>query len=311
MTETPAGQHTRLSTVALALVGILVLHRLWQDGCDFAALAVDRANPLGGLALALLAYLAAHIFRFARFALLAGELRLSALLALYAVTTGASYAIPFKLGELFRIFWIGRSLGAVRKGVIIVWVERILDASIITLLYAVVRTLHPEISVPALSGTLMLIPLLIILSVLILKVMPENMHSLVLWTLRSYRGAEATKRLRWWTALHRFSQEASQMLAHQGLSLLMLSVCIWGLEVYSVQLMVSYLADGSSTVGAFLGKVTTIISPANASGSPPSPSLVYLGLAQGLLVGTIALAGTLVSLAWMVTRHGRPARTTS
>lgn len=292
----------------LGLAALLILFRMGQDSTALLRLTNETIS-ISSLALAAAAYAAAHIFRFARFALLAGNLRLSALLAIYAVSTGASYAIPFKLGELFRIYWIGRSLGGLRRGIIVVWVERIFDAGIIALLYVLIRLLRPGIDVPALSGSLILIPLLIILSVLMLKILPENIHNLVLWVLRSYRGSQATKRLRWIATIRRFSDEAVQMLANQGLSLMMLSLCIWGLEIYSIHLVLGHLGDNQGTLGLFLNKVSSIISPASAPALQTMPALMHLVLLQGLLIGVVASLGSAVSLFWLATRQERKAGT--
>lgn len=86
--------------------------------------------------LPLAACLLAHVFRFLRLALLAGQDLRSprALTIAYAVGAPMSAYLPFRLGDIYRIMEIGRAVGSVELALGLVWAERILDAVALVLL---------------------------------------------------------------------------------------------------------------------------------------------------------------------------------
>lgn len=304
-TELPVWLDRRFAArVAFGAASVFIVGQFCLDLRLIASVTPENRAASASLLAALLAYLASHAFRFLRFAVLMGGARLSKLAHLYLLTIGASYAIPFKLGELFRIFWIGRCTGSVRRGFIVVWVERILDASVISLLYATILIARPEAGLPPMTGALTLIPFLIVLSVMLLKVLPENLHNLTLWILRSYKGAEATRRLKAVSFIRRFSEEAAQTLANRTLSLVMLSTCIWGLELYAAYLALPSLEGAAETVAIFIARITAILSPGRALGTSVTQAFDALALAQGLLIGMLAMLSIALSAGHCLNKVG-------
>lgn len=267
-----------------------------------------RLNPPAsvwvGLWGAMLVYLCSHAFRFLRFAMLMRGQRLRELLKVYAVATGASFAIPFKLGELFRIFWIGTQAGNLGRGVIVVWVERILDASSIALIYLAVAVRSDKVEISSVSGALILIPLMIILSVLVLRVLPDNMKNINLWMLRSYRGAGALWRLRWLERISRFTSQANSALADRTMSLLMLTVCIWGLEIYAVLLSIQSVQAAGNGLVLFAEKMASIIQPGRTLSALPGSELVTgLTLMQGVVVSLLAMSAWIIVVVQLARNH--------
>lgn len=281
-----------MSWCLLAIALFFIASQLRHDVSTMAGLE-HTAAQWAGLLTATAVYGLAHAFRFVRFALLVGAPRLRPLIGVYLVSTGASYAIPFKLGELFRVYWIGRYTSKMQRGLIVVWMERAMDASVIILLYLLISAIRPDALPQGMSGALIVIPFMIILSVLMLKVLPENLGNLNLWILQAYRGKQATARLKLLSRVASFAKESMAALTNRTLSLWILTLCIWGLEIYAVHLALHAFAQPPSTLSAFLGKMVAIVSSENHSFA--NAALLTFGAIQGISLGLLAMPASAVA----------------
>ncbi|RZI85101.1 MAG: hypothetical protein EOP38_06380 [Rubrivivax sp.] len=270
----------------LGIAFLFIAIQLWQD-LSFLAGHLHGQLQWVGLSAAALAYGLSHAFRFVRFALLVGGTRLRPLISVYLLSTGASYAIPFKLGEIFRIYWIGRHTANLQRGLIVVWMERVMDASVIILLYLMMSAVRPDGLPVEVSGALIVIPFMIVLSVLMLKVLPENLGNLNLWILQAYRGKQATRRLRLLSKVALFARESTAVLANRTLSLLMLTLCIWGLEIYAIHLLLHAFPQASSTLSAFFGRMISIVSREHTAVA--TDAMTGFGALQGVCLGVLAI----------------------
>jgi len=277
-----------LAWAALAVVGLFVGLQLVANSYQFRQLGMPAQGWLGLLG-AMCVYFLSHVFRFLRFAMLMKGQRVRQMLQTYVVSTAASFALPFKLGELFRIFWIGIHAANMGRGLIVVWVERILDAALIALIYLVVASLQTGVSMAPVASAFFIIPLLIVFSILMLKVLPESMQNINLWVLRNYKGREAIRWLKLLQGMAEFTSEARAALSNRALSLVMLTLCIWVLEIYALSLAVQPLVNLGGSLGLFVSKMASIIRPGAGDFSDTTQLLETFSLLQGFMISGLAL----------------------
>jgi hypothetical protein len=277
-----------LAWTALAVVGVFVGFQVVADAHLFQGLGMP-VTGWQGLLSAMVVYFLSHVCRFVRFAMLMKGQRVRQMLQIYVVSAAASFALPFKLGELFRIFWIGIHAAHMGRGLIVVWVERILDATLIALIYMVVAFSQTDVSMAPVASAFFIIPLLIVFSILMLKVLPENMQNINLWVLRNYKGREAIRWLKWLQRMADFTSEARAALSNRALSLVMLTLCIWVLEILALSLAVQPLVNLGGSLVLFVGKMAAIIRPSVADFSEATQWMERFGLLQGFLISGLAL----------------------
>lgn len=284
-----------LAWTALAVVGFFVGMQVVSDTSQFRHLGMPEQGWLGLLS-AMGVYFLSHVFRFVRFAMLMKGQRVRQMLQIYVVSAAASFALPFKLGELFRIFWIGIHAAHMGRGLIVVWVERILDAALIALIYLVVALMQTGVSMAPVASAFFIIPLLIVFSILMLKVLPESMQNINLWVLRNYKGREALRWLKLLQSMAEFTSEARAALSNRALSLVMLTLCIWVLEIYALSLAVQPLVNLSGSLVLFVSKMASIIRPVAGDFSDTTQLLETFSLLQGFMITGLAL----MAIAWRV-----------
>jgi hypothetical protein len=252
-----------LPWLVILLIAAFVWYRAWSD-LHQANLSIE--TPSSTVVWALAAYVVSQGLRFLRFSLLIGPFRLRQLAQLYLITAGASLAIPFKLGELFRLGWIAKTTGNMRQSILLIWVERLLDASAIALMYLFLSlTDSPQLQQP--TGALYAIPPIILVSILIFRILPENMRNLNLWIMRSYKGASAVSRLRLLRSVALFTTEANKILGNKFSSMIGLTICIWAFECFSIHLALQPASTIQHAITMLINKLVAI------AGSHPSLAL--------------------------------------
>lgn len=200
------------------------------------------------LALAVLLYFAGHAFRFARLSVLVGAGQLRRFLSLYLYVAACSSIIPFKLGELTRINELAVWTGSFWRGLLVVWVERTFDVVALALILAYLA-LQPLAGFPSIWPLLALVALFAFLSVLVFFMLPEQLVSLNLHVIRSYKGVKAVRIL---TILDRCSdllQQFRPLISGKMVTLGVFTVLIWCLELTALAILFS---DGAVTKGALL-----------------------------------------------------------
>jgi hypothetical protein len=229
---------------AVLLVGGLLLAATSRESGGAAHSSQDMLR----LVLAVMLYFAGHAFRFVRLSVLVGAGQLRRFLSLYLYVAACSSLIPFKLGELTRINELAAWTGSFWRGLLVVWVERTFDvvalASILVYL-----ALQPLAGFPSIWPLLALVALFAFLSVLVFFMLPEQLVSLNLHVIRSYKGVKAVRIL---TILDRCSdllQQFRPLISGKMVTLAVITILIWCLELTALAILFS---DGAVTKGALL-----------------------------------------------------------
>jgi hypothetical protein len=281
-----------LYVVALASVlalGAFVVSALYKS---------PPTMPLGVVALAMLSYLASHLLRIARLALLSGDagLSLRALAKVHLFTSSVSLVTPFKLGELYRVLELSLLTRSPMRGLILVWLERVLDVVVILALLVLASVIQPA-AVASYLGVLVVSLTFVLATLFFLVLMPDNLRRVGSYVIRRYDQGW-TVGLLWLIAeLRGMTGKMSQMLRGRRLSLLVFTIMIWTFEGLSFGLLLSE-ADGLlrpvSGLLSFLSltiegqTLATLIQ--NRGGGVPEALVGYVLATQGalLVVGIIA-----------------------
>lgn len=211
----------------------------------------EQAATIGAprIAIALVAYLASHLLRALRLALLLDEetLSLRGLLRIQLFANGANLALPFKLGELYRIAAFN---GAVRDGLratIVIVTERILDFCVIFLtlitLLAVWRPELPHAAYVATLGTAFLLTVLVVFFVI-----PENIETLQIFVIRRYNAPWTVVLLTQLQHAKEYVLQSRRLLSKKLATVALATASVWALEIGAVVVLFSPFASGPTLV---------------------------------------------------------------
>ncbi len=233
----------RSRSLSAALFWLSVLAFLAYSGLR----AVHGAIPgaAGALVMPMFVYGLAHALRAVRLGVLLGAGRARRLLGLYFYTAACSAVIPFKLGELVRINEIAWWCGSYWRGLLIVWIERVFDVVVLGAMALFI--LGTGAQEPKDIGLLLwAIGGFVFLTVLFFFIVPEQLCSLNLHVIRSYKGRKAVHILRMLDSCYRLFEQVRPLLAGKLVTLSLLTLFIWGAEL----LAVAMLLDSSPWLGA-------------------------------------------------------------
>jgi hypothetical protein len=233
-------------TAALAFT----LAYAWRAAPSVTALP-DAAREIGGLriAAALVAYLASHLLRAVRLALLIDDetVSLRALVAAQLYANGPSLALPFKLGELYRLLVFNTTVRNGLKTAVAIVTERILDFCVIFLaLITLLASRRPALSHGAYFATLGTLFLLSV--VVLLCILPENIETLQIYILRRHNTSLAVLVLTQLQRVQTYIREGKRLLSRKVATISLLSASIWALEIAAVLALFSGFARPLSLV---------------------------------------------------------------
>ena len=249
--------------------------------------AVPTARDAWIVTLAAVAlYGASHLLRALRLALLAAPalgMHIRTIVLLHFHTAPVSFIVPFKLGELYRwqqLAWLsGNPIGSL----VILLLERTLDAVVLLIVLAVVIAVggrlppHTEL----LSGLLVLATMLGLFAVFIA---PSGLEALQAYILRHHSAPRARRVLRIVDSTRIMASGANERLRGNVIVLLFLSVAIWTLESGTLLVLAERL---NRETGGFLTSLLTMtLSPQAVEGPAVAITNLYalVGLATLLLI---------------------------
>lgn len=200
-----------------------------------------------GLGLAITLYCISHVLRAVRLGVLihAGQLR--RLLTLYVYTAACSALIPFKLGELVRINELAWWTRSYWKGLLIVWIERGFDVAAVGTLALVTLTMGGQ-TPDEIKILLWIIVSFVLFTVLIFFVVPEQLRSLNLHVIKSYKGRKAVNILRMLDSSYLLFEQARPMVSGKLITLSLLTVFIWSAEVLALTFVIETMRDFDAIV---------------------------------------------------------------
>ncbi|KXK25799.1 MAG: hypothetical protein TR69_WS6001001405 [candidate division WS6 bacterium OLB20] len=201
---------------------------------NWAALA--KASELASIVLIIVLFSLSHLMRFARLYVLLLERRENVLKLgeLYTRATLMNNILPFKLGEVYKVLAYGNILNDLRKGLVLVWIDRFFDTCI--LLIVIVPALLNGINLQITFITL----LFVTLSVLIFVSFSNTFlyfNRTVLTLSRSRRGVIYLRAL---DSAQEIYQFVLQLIKGRSMILLVLSSLAWVFE-YGMLVLVARL----------------------------------------------------------------------
>lgn len=218
----------RALLVAFPLAAVVLFTPFHQI---LGALGALRGAWWAVLAAAVL-YGAAHVLRAARLALLAApalNMRVRTVVLLHFYTAPVSFIVPFKLGELFRwqqLAWLSRNPGG---SLLIVLLDRMLDALVLLLALAVVAGFAGRIA-PGAMPIAGLLTLATVIGLFVVLVAPGCLRALQAYILQNHSAPRARRVLRFVDASRLAVGSARERLRGNFLLLLFLSAAIWVIE---------------------------------------------------------------------------------
>ncbi len=201
-------------------------------------LAGVPACPALGWGLAAAAtYLLAHLVRGMRLFLLLydGRVQVRGVVGTHLVAAAVSHAIPFKLGEIYRVVAVGGLLRRWSRAVMAVWSERLFD---VLVLMALVAGLAAIERAPGFDPTAFLVlgAVFLFLSGFVFLVLPESLHLLIRYVVTRHNSRGSLRLLELSERLLAVVARASRVLRTRWATVTWLSLAIWGLELCALAL---------------------------------------------------------------------------
>lgn len=183
----------------------------------------------------LLTVLLVHFLKAIRlyFALYGANISFSQYLKIYCKVTPVSILLPFKSGELFRMYCYGNQTGNMLKGVITVVLDRFMDTIALLTMIIAVWTIYGGVITP-----LVYILLLFVVAVIIVFVVFPGVYRY--WNKYLLRADATVRKMRAIKLLNKFNlvyQEIANVTKGRGIILYILSLLAWIIEIGSVSLL--------------------------------------------------------------------------
>ncbi len=213
--------------VLLLAAGFFFLNYLRQD--VFSLLTIQSAL------IVTITVILVHFLKAFRLylALYGADMSASTYAKTYCKVTPVSILIPFKLGELFRMYCYGHVTGNMLKGVVTVILDRFVDTVALVTMIIILWI--------AKGGLMMPIVYILLVFILVAALMFFAFPGLYTYWKKFLLRANATPRklraLRYLESLSRVYQEIIAVTKGRGLILYILSLMAWAVEMGSVALL--------------------------------------------------------------------------
>ena len=145
--------------------------------------------------------------------------------------------LPFKIGDLVRIFALGRATSGFGEGLRTVWVERTFDAAFIALVAAIVISAQPESAAVVAPVGIAALALLVGTAIAVVT-LPENLSMAKLWVLRRYTTSWSLIVLARLDDLGDAVRALRALINGKVTTLAALTIAIWATEVTGVGLLI-------------------------------------------------------------------------
>lgn len=223
-------------SVAFSVLGLsLFLYYSLNSLC--ASIALPTTNYI---VLACIIYFIAHLLRAARLGMLLKAQQMRKLLSLHFYTAACSAIIPLKLGELVRINEVSRWEENYCKGILIVWIERIFDVIVLSILALGFLLTGGIDAMEGMWGLITIMFAFALLSVVLLLLIPEQLEALNYHILRSYSGRKAVKILKITEAIGGILERVKPIISNKILTLSALTLLIWLSELGAMMLFLEH-----------------------------------------------------------------------
>ncbi|MFW5753028.1 MAG: lysylphosphatidylglycerol synthase domain-containing protein [Planctomycetota bacterium] len=210
------------------------------------------AWPMLGWGLAAAAtYLLAHLVRGMRLFLLLydGRVQVRGVVGTHLLAAAVSHAIPYKLGEIYRVVAVGGLLRRPSRAVMAVWSERLFDVLVLMVLVASITAIDRTSGFDP-TAFFVLGAAFLFLSGFVFLVLPESLHLLIRYVVTRHNSRASLRLLELSERLLAVVARASRVLRTRWATVSWLSLLIWGLELCALALATRAVAP---VTDGFLG----------------------------------------------------------
>ena len=198
----------------------------------YADLEIFRSASARQIFIVTMSVVLVHIVKASRFylALYGQNITPSVYIKTYCKVTPISLLFPYKIGELFRMYCYGRTIGNMLRGIIIVLLDRFIDtAALLTILVAMLIWEGGR-----LTALVYILIAFILLLLFIFFAFPATYLYWKKYLLRADATVAKNKMLRTLAYLNRIYREVENVIKGRGGLLYLLSIIAWAIEIGGV-----------------------------------------------------------------------------
>jgi len=291
----------------LVLVGLLGLPLALVVGMASSSALSEGIRQMNwlGAGPALLAYLCAHALRVCRTLVVLGDSVQSVRTVALAHATSAPWTglLPFKVGELVRMFSIGVVTDGFWHGLRTVWIERAFDAVLIAIAVCVAWAVRPEDAAAVVPVGLASVALLGVTAGAV-TALPENIATAKLWIMRRYTTAWSLRVLALLDDLGDAMKRLGALVRGKVATLTGLTGGIWALELFGLWLLVGSVERlGEGLVVGMLAILSAVIRP---DSDLPLQFAEAIGSWHAIIFAALPMMAVVGSAVWLMsTREER------
>ena len=172
-------------------------------------------------------------------ALYGSDISLSTYAKTYCKVTPVSILLPFKLGELFRMYCYGYTTGNMLKGIVTVILDRFVDTVALVTMIIVVWIANGGLMMPIVY----ILAVFIAVAALLFFAFPGLYTYWKKFLLRANATPRKLRALRYLESFNRVYQEILTVTKGRGIILYILSLLAWSIEMGSVAIFGGDLSD--------------------------------------------------------------------
>ena len=236
------------------LINILVLlAAVYVFVCEYRPAEVFGGTEALYIAVIAVTVAIVHFLKAIRlyFALYGANLTFSKYMKIYCKVTPVSVLLPFKSGELFRMYCYGKQTGKVLKGIVTVILDRFMDT--IALLAMIMVSL--AIYGGNVTTLVYILIVFIVGALLVYMIFPGVYRYWTKYFLRADGTERKIKAIKTLERLNHVYSEISNVTKGRGIILFVLSLLAWSAEIGSVALICNLQGGGgnvSSKISEYL-----------------------------------------------------------
>ena len=216
--------------IAFILSSILLVDYLEIFYIDFS---------FGEIIFLILLFVFLHLLKFIRiyFILLEEKISLSRIIRTYIKTTFVSIALPFKIGEIFKMYSYGKDINSYSKGIIAVIIEKFFDAVVLSVILIPYSLIKGER-----LSSLSIIMLVFLITVIVIYLSFESTY----YYLNKFFIAKSQSKktlivLNFLNQIKNIYDKAKELIKGRSILLTCLTFIIWLVETIFVYIMANFM----------------------------------------------------------------------
>ena len=216
--------------VVFLLTSILLVNYVGIFYMDFSAIE---------LIVLIIAFLFLHLLKFIRiyFILLEEKIPFKRIVKLYIKTTFVSIVLPFKIGELFKMYSYGKEINSYSKGIVAVIIEKFFDAVVLVLILIPFGIIKGE----GISTLSILLLVFVILFIVVYFSFEGTYNYLNRFFIAKSQSKKTLVVLNVLNKLKNVYDKAKELSRERNILLISLTAIIWFVETMFVYIMSNFM----------------------------------------------------------------------